>query len=183
MRERLAKLAHDQWSGWMGYLFSKGAFNDDGSWTMPAWAVDRWKRQAETPYSDLSKSEQDSDRAEADKFISAISGSVGSMSDGYHTFGELYEHRHLLFINLALSNSEISYKTWLNDKKEKWEGWFILAMNTEFGQITYHLPTAYWDDASVKEVEYNFDHDGHTSKDVADRLALFAEGQANSMKR
>ena len=72
MREALAKLAHDQWSGWMDYLFSKGKFNEDGSWTMPKWAVQRWSRQAKTEYEDLSESEKDSDRKEADKFIAVF---------------------------------------------------------------------------------------------------------------
>lgn len=72
IREKLARLAHEQWSGWMDYLFSKGEFNQDRTWTMPAWAVKRWKRQAETSYSDLSESEQDSDRNEADKFLAVI---------------------------------------------------------------------------------------------------------------
>ncbi len=69
MREKLANLAHDQWSGWMKYLFSKGVFNENGTWTMPAWAVDRWKQQMTTPYTELSESEQNSDRKEADKFL------------------------------------------------------------------------------------------------------------------
>ena len=70
MREKLAELVHNsQWSGWMRYLFSKGTFNDDGTWTMPAWAVERWRRQMETPYFELSESEKDSDRSEADKFL------------------------------------------------------------------------------------------------------------------
>lgn len=72
MREKLAQLAHDQWSGWMEYLFSKGTFNEDGTWTMPVWAVDRWKRQMKMPYSELSESEQDSDRSEADKFMKVL---------------------------------------------------------------------------------------------------------------
>ena len=72
MREKLAELAHDQWSGWMEYLFKKGRFNKDGSWTMPPWAVKKWKRQMETPYSELSESEQESDRNEADKFLKVM---------------------------------------------------------------------------------------------------------------
>lgn len=72
LREKLAELAHDQWVGWMRYLFSKGIFNDDGTWTMPAWAVVRWRWQMETPYSELSENEQDSDRSEADKFLAVI---------------------------------------------------------------------------------------------------------------
>ena len=35
----------------------------------PMWAVERWKHHANTPYADLSESEQNSDRKEADKFL------------------------------------------------------------------------------------------------------------------
>lgn len=72
MRERLAKLCHSQWSGWMRYLFSKGTFNDDGTWTMPKWAVDRWMRQMNTAYAELLDDEKDSDRFEADRFLEVI---------------------------------------------------------------------------------------------------------------
>ena len=72
LREEVANLAHQQWSGWMEYLFSKGTLNDDGTWTMPKWAVERWTRQMNTPYEVLSESDQDSDRAEADKFLAVF---------------------------------------------------------------------------------------------------------------
>jgi len=68
-REKLADLCHEQWSHWVNYMFSKGTFNKDGTWTMPAWAVERWRHQMKTPYSELSATEQDSDRNEADKFL------------------------------------------------------------------------------------------------------------------
>ncbi len=104
-----------------------------------------------------------------------MKGEIGGLSDGCHTFNELYRHRNLLFINLVMANPAISFKTMLNDKKEKWDGWFILGMNTEFGQITYHLPEKYWDIAKVKEIECNSEYDGHTSEDVLSRLGYFAE--------
>lgn len=69
MREDLAKLAHDQWSGWMKYLFSKGTFSDDGTFTIPKELVDRWVRQMHASYHELSEQERDSDRKEADKFL------------------------------------------------------------------------------------------------------------------
>jgi len=72
LRERLACLAHKQWTGWMEYLFSKGVFNKDGTWTMPKWAVDRWTKQIATPYKQLSKQEQDSDRKEADHMLDVM---------------------------------------------------------------------------------------------------------------
>lgn len=68
----LANLAHEQWSGWMKYLFEKSIKNDDGTVTIPKWAVERWERQVNTNYQDLSEQEQDSDKNEAYKFIEVI---------------------------------------------------------------------------------------------------------------
>ncbi len=67
--EQLANLAHQQWSGWMEYLFSKCTQNIDGSATIPKWAVERWRRQAETKYIDLPEEEKESDREEAKKVL------------------------------------------------------------------------------------------------------------------
>ena len=76
-REKVANLCHDQWSGWMRYIFDPNCSkqNADGSITIAPWAVDRWKRQMKTAYADLSKEEKDSDRREADKFIGIFSES------------------------------------------------------------------------------------------------------------
>ena len=72
-REALARYSHDDaWSGWMRYMFSKGIFNDDGTWTMPATFVERWQRQMETPYDQLTEQEKQSDRAEADKMLAVL---------------------------------------------------------------------------------------------------------------
>ena len=76
MREALADFAHEQWSGWMGYLFSCGTFNGDGTWIMPAWAVERWTRQMKTPYIELSEEEKESDRREAKRMIAVIQNSM-----------------------------------------------------------------------------------------------------------
>lgn len=79
LRERLAEYAHKAWSGWMKYLFGKCSeqksstlTNNDGlniSVVIPSWAVNRWTRQVNTPYADLSEEEKKSDRAEADEMI------------------------------------------------------------------------------------------------------------------
>jgi hypothetical protein len=60
----------------MKYLFAKGTFNDDRSWTMPKEYVEHWTRQMNTHYKNLSEPEQESDRKEADRFIDAISNHV-----------------------------------------------------------------------------------------------------------
>ena len=72
MREELANLCHEQWSNWVRYMFSKGTFNEDDSWTMPGDLVKRWMRQMNTSYIGLLEVEQESDRREADKFIKVM---------------------------------------------------------------------------------------------------------------
>ncbi len=58
-------------AGWRNYsLF----LDDDGTLTIPADLVDRWKRQAVTPYLQLTSLEQDSDRAEADRILAIVAG-------------------------------------------------------------------------------------------------------------
>jgi len=70
IRERLAEYSHDlAWSGWMKYMFSKGIFNPDGTWTMPQWAVERWSMQMNTLYAELPEATKKSDLDEADKII------------------------------------------------------------------------------------------------------------------
>ncbi len=69
LREELAALSHEQWSGWMKYMFSKALMNSDGTWTMPASLFKRWTRQMKTEYADLPDSEKESDRVEADRML------------------------------------------------------------------------------------------------------------------
>src|SRR5678815_3283618 len=81
IREALAAYSHDSaWGGWMRYMFGKGTMNADGTWTMPAWAVERWTRQMTTTYADLSEEERKSDRAEADEML-AISGTLELLAE------------------------------------------------------------------------------------------------------
>jgi len=72
LREQLAALAHEQWRGWMEYLFKCGTPLYGGAVELPAWAVDRWKRQMRTPYADLPEDEKQSDRTEADKVLAIV---------------------------------------------------------------------------------------------------------------
>lgn len=72
LKEELADIAHDAWSGWMKYLFEKGNKNDDGTFTINKDSVERWERQMKTDYKDLSEKEKDSDRIEADKYLKAF---------------------------------------------------------------------------------------------------------------
>jgi hypothetical protein len=59
--EKIAKIQHDIWAHWMKYLFTKGNDMPDGSFVIDADSVERWKRQMNTSYEDLSEKEQESD--------------------------------------------------------------------------------------------------------------------------
>lgn len=90
------------------------------------------------------------------------------ISDGFHTFDELYEHRCLLFINLCLMN--VSASAW----KPHYEGWPCLMMQTKYGQISYHVPEKFLFlfDKVIDKKEFKWD--GHTSEDVISRLQKMA---------
>ncbi len=103
---------------------------------------------------------------------------LGEISDGYHTFNELYEHRNALFA-LLLTKRMVSnmlanpFKTWRDQNGATIDGWFIAGLETEYGQISYHLPAEWWERLpDVPEIERNAGYDGHTSADVLKRLRL-----------
>lgn len=104
-----------------------------------------------------------------------VGGLKGKISDGYHTFDELYEHRCALYIalcKLAEKDNKLIWRSKKHSDGSDLEGWFLLGINITKGeQITYHLPTRFWDScefAYTKEKAPDFD--GHTPQDVIKRL-------------
>ncbi len=96
------------------------------------------------------------------------------VSDGYHSFKELYKHRNMLWLCIINANLESSFKTKLDDKGNCYPGYFIAGLNTDAGQITYHLPNKLWDRCLAETLPSNSDYDGHSSSDVLNRLEQFA---------
>lgn len=101
----------------------------------------------------------------------------GDISDGYHTFDELYQHRCILYIALAkiVNRTTIATEVWRSKKHSDgtfWEGWFLLGINTKEGQqMTYHLPMGLWDETSfARDRDMAPYFDGHTPSDVLDRI-------------
>ena len=72
IKETLADVQHEIWSHWMKYMFTQGTMQLDGSFRLPKEKVERWTRQMNTPYSELTEKEKKSDRHQADKVLSAI---------------------------------------------------------------------------------------------------------------
>lgn len=119
-----------------------------------------------------------------------LGDSVGKVSDGYHTFDELYEHRITIFIalckKLEASISEYQqhmmgreaehpkrpWKSRFHSDGSTWEGWFIMGIGKEKGeQITYHLPESKWEETDFAEtLDKAPEFDGHTPEDVLKRI-------------
>jgi hypothetical protein len=98
---------------------------------------------------------------------------TNDVSDGYHTFGELYDHRITLFIALCrCAGRQGVWRSKKNGDGGEWDGWFILGINKEKGeQITYHLPISRWGETEFAEtLEQAPEFDGHTSEDVLERF-------------
>ena len=97
----------------------------------------------------------------------------GRLSDGYHTFDELYEHRIALFIALCKATRYQVWKTHVHSDGTVMDGHFILGLGVDAGrQITYHLPNSKWDEIACDELEEAPTFDGHTPADVLERLKL-----------
>lgn len=104
----------------------------------------------------------------------------GNISDGYHTFNELYEYR--LLYNASMFN-ELAKQGLYDVHKSKFhsdgtipfgdENWFIVQAELPTGQISNHYEMKDWDLFQVPIKEKANQYDGHTPQDVAKRLRDF----------
>lgn len=101
------------------------------------------------------------------------------ISDGYHTFGELYEFRKTfnaaLFNEWAKEGKYETHKSWKHsDGLDCFGGgWFIVVAVLPSGQISNHYPAKDWHDFKIEETEKaKYEWDKHTAQDVLDRIAL-----------
>lgn len=90
---------------------------------------------------------------------------IGDVSDGYHTFNELYDHRNLIFIALCLQMPEKA--RW----KPHYPGWPVLFLELPHAQISYHVQDKYLHLFAYKiERDDTYVWDGHSAEDVLGRL-------------
>lgn len=108
---------------------------------------------------------------------------TNKVSDGYHTFEELYDHRITLFIALCrlIELGEMSSHEWTRvwrsrkhheSDTEMYDGWFVLGLTAVDGkQISYHLPLSRWEETNfTSTLPHAPKWDGHTPQDVLERL-------------
>lgn len=104
---------------------------------------------------------------------------VGEISDGYHTFNDLYDHRRALtaaFFKLWPTFSWKSKNHHPDDEPMFEGGYFIVGLDLPTGQISYHYKLHHWDDfSSVIEIPHAPKWDGHTPEMTVARLLKWAK--------
>ena len=105
---------------------------------------------------------------------------MGEVSDGYHTFNELYEYR--LLYNAAFFN-ELARKEAYDVHKSKRHSdgaipfedpnWFIVMAELPTGQISNHYEMKDWDLFQIPEKYVANKWDGHSPHDVAERIRRY----------
>lgn len=116
----------------------------------------------------------------AQKKIDKLNSDIkGKLSDGYHSFNELYEFRKVY--NAAIFNEwakSESPKYDVHKSVRHYDGevifgghWFIVVAILPSGQISnhYHIDDWYLFDIPI-ENKAKYEFDGHNSRDVLDRL-------------
>jgi hypothetical protein len=105
---------------------------------------------------------------------------MGEVSDGYHTFNELYEYRMLY--NAALFNEFAKQGLYDVHKSRKHSdgeypfgnsNWFIVMAELPTGQISNHYEMKDWGKFQIPEKPLANKWDRHTPKDVTERLTSF----------
>jgi len=117
----------------------------------------------------------------------------GEISDGYHTFNELYSFRlqyNAAFFNqLALHddyrNCQVHKSKKHSDGSPCFDGtYFIVLANLPTGQISNHYKMEYWDVFNIpEEPQALFEYDGHTGEDVLVRLKDMNDGYSRGCMR
>ena len=114
------------------------------------------------------------------EFINQVLGresmsSTGQISDGYHTFDELYRYRMIYHAWAVREWQQVGYPVVKSHRHSDGEscfggGWFIVSAQLPTGQVSNHYEDEYWDLFDCPEVEKAPEWDGHTPQQAADRI-------------
>lgn len=100
---------------------------------------------------------------------------VGKLSDGSHTFNELYYHRMMLFAVICNTYKDHAWKSKLHDDGTMYDDYFIAGITTPEGDYTYHYHIDHWDIYDVKELEKAPKWDGHMPSHILRIFSLVGD--------
>ena len=100
----------------------------------------------------------------------------GQISDGSHTFDDLYYHRMILFSVICHQFKHLAWKSKLHHDDTMYEDYFIVGINTPEGPFTYHYHLDHWDQFNVRVLKKAPEWDGHQSSDIVRLQSLVGLG-------
>lgn len=165
----------------------------------------------EKPFAILNKSVEDLPIEKQQEIILEFANQIQvdpeDISDGYHTFYELYQFRKLYnaslfnewakqlgetkYTEVGIFNKTLHYpmykvhKSWRHSNGELCfgGGWFVVVAELPTGQITNHYEEKDWHLFQIPEYEkVQIDYDGHTSEEARERLYKFLESTVTRRK-
>ena len=143
--------------------------------TTPGTEPEEWDEQEKATVAALEalvKQRHYEDLEEAGRLIELPETGIGDLSDGYHTFNELYHHRAVLFSVICNAFKSCAWKSKKHSDGTMYDGMFIVGVDTPEGSATYHYDIEpYWDMFDVKELDNAPEWDGHTPDDAISRIA------------
>jgi len=114
-----------------------------------------------------------------DDKIDGVEIPTEEISDGYHTFKELYQYRRVY--NAMLVNEYAKqglYNTHKSTKHSDGEecfggGYFVVQITLPTGQVSNHYKLEHWDEFKCEVREVADEWDGHTPKEALSRMIDF----------
>lgn len=104
--------------------------------------------------------------------LNATGGDQKAISDGHHTFRDLYFQRMFLTKIIAESYPNAAWKSKLHHDGTMFNGDFIVGFTTPAGQYSYHYKLEYWTMFNITELEHAPEYDGHKPEDIDRLLSL-----------
>ena len=97
---------------------------------------------------------------------------ISKISDGYHTFDELYKHRCLLFALICNQNKHIAWKSKLHFDGSMFDDYFIVGIKTQYGNISYHYHINNWDLFKIAELANAPEYKGEINERIISQCIM-----------
>ena len=99
--------------------------------------------------------------------------SMKPISDGHHSFSDLYNHRMKLSAVIFALAGKYAWKSRQHADGTMFDGDFIVGVSIPgVGDYSYHYKNEYWDIFQVPDVEAAPPYDGHAPEDIERLFSL-----------
>lgn len=120
--EKFASMEHDRWARWQKHLHSKlypigNNYPNPHLLVLPTELYQRWERQINTPYSELSEQEKESDRRETKPYFDLLSLALEEKVKQFSNDMEELRKIHRMELDAVAAKSLNDFIIWSNNRK------------------------------------------------------------------